>query len=204
MPLLPSCSQIPGTDTMALFRSLFFPFKLAWGSVPMWPDWLMTPLAVTDLTEHGEQLCGSWNSGNIANDFPFVSLLLHSLTKREVWTHFLTLFHLDGELLLRLDFSCDLLVLTVWLWQSVDTWHELICAVVYHWLVSRLCLWVMVSTHLSAELCILERLSTCWFCWWYSAVLVCQCIWFSLYYNLSHIRHVLCEFAEMSVIIFSI
>ena len=22
----------------------FFPFKLAWGSVPMWPGWLMTPL----------------------------------------------------------------------------------------------------------------------------------------------------------------
>ena len=44
MPLSPSCSQIPGTDTVALFRSLFFPFKLAWGTVPVWPDWLMTPL----------------------------------------------------------------------------------------------------------------------------------------------------------------
>ena len=42
------------------------------------------PIAVTDLTEYGEQLCGSWNSGNIANDFHFVSLVLHSLTKREV------------------------------------------------------------------------------------------------------------------------
>lgn len=146
MPLLSSCSQIPGTDTVALFRSLFFPFKLAWGSVPVWPDWLMTPLQWPTSQSIVNSFMVPGTLGTLPTTFILFPLFFTLFQREKFELTFLLYFTLMQSYSGVLISAATSLSLTVWLWQSANTWHELICAVIYHWLVSRLCLRVTVST----------------------------------------------------------
>ena len=132
MPLLPFRSQIPGTDTMALFRSFFFFSLLNWpeGVSPCdqadwWPPCSDRPHSVWSTALW---LLGLWEHCQLVS---FCFPVLCSLSKRGL--HSLTCFRWDRELLSRLDVGCDLLVLPVWLRQSGSTWPELISAVLCHW-----------------------------------------------------------------------
>ena len=129
MPLLPSCSQIPGTDTMALLRSLFFPFKLAWGSVPVWPDWLMTPLQWPTSQSIVNSFMVPGTLGTLPTTFILFPLFFTLFQREKFELTFLLYFTLMQSCSCILISAATSLSLPVWLWQSANTWHELICAV---------------------------------------------------------------------------
>lgn len=72
---------------------LYFPLNFPWGSLPVWPYWLMVTLPVTNLTSVCvASFMAHRTLGTFPNTFILFPFVFCSLSKREVWTHFLTLF----------------------------------------------------------------------------------------------------------------